>query len=108
MSQAQTAQQQRGGFVEEADDHSEFGGSSISGVSNASRRRKNRRKNQKARQNQLAPINQGQVQQPQQQVQQQQGGGNKKDAMSLRLDINLEAELSLRVKVHGDVTLALS
>jgi len=106
MSQAQTAQQQRGGFVEEADDRSDFGGSSVSGVSNASRRRKNRRKNQKARQNQLAPINQGQVQQPQQQVQQQ-AGGNKKDAMSLRLDINLEAELSLRVKVHGDVTLAL-
>ncbi|RPA78602.1 hypothetical protein BJ508DRAFT_329080 [Ascobolus immersus RN42] len=101
MSQAQ-AQQQRG-FVEEAEDsRSDFGGSSVSGASNASRRRKNRRKNQKARQQQLQPINQGQALAPPPQEKK-----NNKDAMSLRLDINLEAELSLRVKVHGDVTLAL-
>lgn len=38
--------------------------------------------------------------------QQQQSGGGK-DALSLRLDINLEAELTLKARVHGDVTLAL-
>lgn len=106
--QQQQQQQQRSGYVEEADDRSDIG-SEFSTVSNASRRRKNRRKNQKYRANQLAAINQGQVaQQPGGgQVAQQGGKSGGKDAMSLRLDINLEAELTLRVKVHGDITLAL-
>jgi hypothetical protein len=35
------------------------------------------------------------------------GGGDKKDTLRLRLDLNLDAELTLKAKVHGDVTLAL-
>jgi len=35
------------------------------------------------------------------------GGGEKKDTLRLRLDLNLDAELTLKAKVHGDVTLAL-
>lgn len=43
-------------------------------------------------------------QQPQQQVQQK---SNNSKMPSLRLDLNLEAEIQLRAKVHGDVTLTL-
>ncbi|KII90248.1 hypothetical protein PLICRDRAFT_124140 [Plicaturopsis crispa FD-325 SS-3] len=51
----------------------------------------------------------GQVQQQQQQQGQQkeEDGGGGGDAMSLRLDLNLDVWLELKAKVHGDVTLAL-
>ncbi|KAI8387355.1 hypothetical protein BD560DRAFT_382191 [Blakeslea trispora] len=42
--------------------------------------------------------------------QQQGGGGGKKDGqqpLSLRLDLNLDVEITLKARVHGDVTLAL-
>ncbi|GAN10420.1 hypothetical protein MAM1_0353c09961 [Mucor ambiguus] len=42
--------------------------------------------------------------------QQQGGGGGGKDGqqpLSLRLDLNLEVEITLKARVHGDVTLAL-
>ncbi|KAF1797004.1 hypothetical protein V8B55DRAFT_1410577 [Mucor lusitanicus] len=44
------------------------------------------------------------------QQQQQGGGGGGKDGqqpLSLRLDLNLEVEITLKARVHGDVTLAL-
>ncbi|KAI8886350.1 hypothetical protein K501DRAFT_269901 [Backusella circina FSU 941] len=47
--------------------------------------------------------------QQQQQTQQQQpgGGGGGDHPLSLRLDLNLEVEITLKARVHGDVTLAL-
>lgn len=46
-----------------------------------------------------------------QQQQQQQGGGGGggggQQPLSLRLDLNLEVEITLKARVHGDVTLAL-
>ncbi|KAK4514377.1 uncharacterized protein ATC70_001970 [Mucor velutinosus] len=45
-----------------------------------------------------------------QQQQQGGGGGGGKDGqqpLSLRLDLNLEVEITLKARVHGDVTLAL-
>ncbi|KAI8373538.1 hypothetical protein EDC96DRAFT_498692 [Choanephora cucurbitarum] len=42
--------------------------------------------------------------------QQSGGGGGKKDGqqpLSLRLDLNLDVEITLKARVHGDVTLAL-
>ena len=41
------------------------------------------------------------------QQQQQQGGGGGQQPLSLRLDLNLEVEITLKARVHGDVTLAL-
>ncbi|KAG1148887.1 hypothetical protein G6F36_014773 [Rhizopus arrhizus] len=40
---------------------------------------------------------------------QQQGGGNQQSdhPLSLRLDLNLDVEITLKARVHGDVTLAL-
>ncbi|KAI1456698.1 hypothetical protein F4805DRAFT_458487 [Annulohypoxylon moriforme] len=49
-----------------------------------------------------------QQQQQQQMVQQQdQGGGGKSDTLRLRLDLNLEVEVTLKARIHGDLTLAL-
>ncbi|KAK6863728.1 hypothetical protein PG995_000256 [Apiospora arundinis] len=50
-----------------------------------------------------------QQQQQQQQMQQQQGGGGggKSDTLKLRLDLNLEVEVTLKARIHGDLTLAL-
>ncbi|CEP19822.1 hypothetical protein [Parasitella parasitica] len=38
---------------------------------------------------------------------QQNGGSNGQQPLSLRLDLNLEVEITLKARVHGDVTLAL-
>ena len=82
-------------------------------VSTASKRSRRRNKKQNTGKNAKALAQQEQLRQQQMffnQQQQQQAMApppKKKDAISLRLDINLEAEVSLRVKVHGDVTLAL-
>ncbi|KAG1220503.1 hypothetical protein G6F68_021183 [Rhizopus microsporus] len=40
---------------------------------------------------------------------QQGGGGNQQSdhPLSLRLDLNLDVEITLKARVHGDVTLAL-
>ena len=35
------------------------------------------------------------------------GGGQKKEALKLRLDLNLDIEVTIKAKVHGDVTLSL-
>ena len=35
------------------------------------------------------------------------GGSQKKDALKLRLDLNLDIEVTIKAKVHGDVTLSL-
>jgi len=68
---------------------------------------------------QLEPTQEEQEQALQRQQQQgmgmpdyeQRGGLQKKDdeprTMRLRLDLNLDAQLELRAKVHGDVTLTL-
>ncbi|KAI8637187.1 hypothetical protein BD408DRAFT_447811 [Parasitella parasitica] len=37
----------------------------------------------------------------------QQGSGGGQQPLSLRLDLNLEVEITLKARVHGDVTLAL-
>lgn len=92
-------------------------GSQISTTSTRTRRRnRNRRRGgngqlqrmqqqQQQQQPQYYPPPQQMMQQmPQQQVQE---GGGKKNAASLRLDLNLEAEVVLTARVHGDVTLAL-
>ncbi|KAG2194859.1 hypothetical protein INT46_004282 [Mucor plumbeus] len=42
-----------------------------------------------------------------QQQQQGGGGGGGQQPLSLRLDLNLEVEITLKARVHGDVTLAL-
>ncbi|KAL8369558.1 hypothetical protein RB595_000066 [Gaeumannomyces hyphopodioides] len=34
-------------------------------------------------------------------------GGGKSDTLRLRLDLNLEVEITLKAKIHGDLTLAL-
>ena len=38
---------------------------------------------------------------------QQQGGGGKSDTLRLRLDLNLEVEVTLKARIHGDLELAL-
>ncbi|KAI1820709.1 hypothetical protein F4861DRAFT_545352 [Xylaria intraflava] len=35
------------------------------------------------------------------------GGGAKNDTLKLRLDLNLEVEVTLKARIHGDLTLAL-
>src|SRR5690606_6761117 len=81
-------------------------------VSTASKRSRRRNKKQNTGKNAKALAQQEQLRQQQMFFNQQQQQAmapppKKKDAIRLRLDINLEAEVSLRVKVHGDVTLAL-
>jgi hypothetical protein len=81
-------------------------------ISTASKRSRRRNKKQNTNKNAKALSQQEQLRQQQMFFNQQQQQAmapppKKKDAISLRLDINLEAEVSLRVKVHGDVTLAL-
>ncbi|KAJ4300619.1 hypothetical protein N0V88_003303 [Collariella sp. IMI 366227] len=39
--------------------------------------------------------------------QQQGGGGGKSDTLKLRLDLNLDIEITLKAKIHGDLELAL-
>jgi hypothetical protein len=34
-------------------------------------------------------------------------GGSKKDTLRLRLDLNLDVEITLKARIHGDLTLAL-
>jgi hypothetical protein len=51
-----------------------------------------------------------QGQQQQQEVQKQEGGGGtvkKRDQVSLRLDINLEVEVTVKARIQGDLTLTL-
>ncbi|KAG2208249.1 hypothetical protein INT47_006104 [Mucor saturninus] len=47
------------------------------------------------------------LQQQQQQQETQSSSGSNSKMPSLRLDLNLEAEIYIKAKVHGDVTLAL-
>jgi hypothetical protein len=35
------------------------------------------------------------------------GGDKKSDTLRLRLDLNLDIEITLKAKIHGDLTLAL-
>jgi len=35
------------------------------------------------------------------------GGGQKKDTLRLRLDLNLDIEVTLKARIHGDLELAL-
>ncbi|KXX72933.1 hypothetical protein MMYC01_200921 [Madurella mycetomatis] len=37
----------------------------------------------------------------------QKGGGGKSDTLRLRLDLNLDVEITLKAKIHGDLELAL-
>lgn len=70
-------------------------------------KRPRRQQQQQQRQQQQQPI------QPQQQVPQQvqqpqpQQKESRSDPISLRLDINLEIEVTLKARIHGDLTLAL-
>ena len=83
---------------------------SISSSSRRRARRRNRRNQSQLQTIQQQQVMQAQMAQQQQMYQpppQQQQSGGGKDALSLRLDINLEAELTLKARVHGDVTLAL-
>jgi hypothetical protein len=59
----------------------------------------------KARQKALMKQEQALQQQSQQEVQQNQGGNSK--VPKVRLDLNLEAELYLKAKARGDITLTL-
>jgi hypothetical protein len=53
-------------------------------------------------------LRQEQGQQGQQEVQKQEGGTVKKrDQVSLRLDINLEVEVTVKARIQGDLTLTL-
>ncbi|KAJ2971785.1 hypothetical protein NUW58_g9318 [Xylaria curta] len=58
-------------------------------------------------QQQMMPQQQFQQQQQMQQQQQQQNDGGKSDTLKLRLDLNLEVEVTLKARIHGDLTLAL-
>ncbi len=40
-------------------------------------------------------------------IQSTQQGGNKNDTLRLRLDLNLEVEITLKARIHGDLELAL-
>ncbi|PBK93158.1 hypothetical protein ARMGADRAFT_150189 [Armillaria gallica] len=35
------------------------------------------------------------------------GGGGRKDTLKLRLDLNIDVEITIKAKVHGDVSLSL-
>ncbi|KAI0156701.1 hypothetical protein GGR52DRAFT_565994 [Hypoxylon sp. FL1284] len=60
------------------------------------------------RQQQQMMQQQQQMMMQQQQPQQQGGGdGGKSDTLKLRLDLNLEVEVTLKARIHGDLTLAL-
>lgn len=47
------------------------------------------------------------LQQPLNQSMAPQGGGEKNESLKLRLDLNLDVEVTIKAKVHGDVTLSL-
>jgi hypothetical protein len=71
------------------------------------------RDKQLQRQQQKELLQQQQQQQEQEQLaqeqqpQQQQEGGKSSKMPSLRLDLNVDAEIYIKAKVHGDVTLSL-
>ncbi|KAG1450627.1 hypothetical protein G6F56_008297 [Rhizopus delemar] len=66
-------------------------------------------KTRKKRSKRVPSESQQQLQQPQQtqQPQQQESGGKNSKMPGIRLDLNLDVEITLKARVHGDVTLAI-
>ncbi|KAI8080233.1 uncharacterized protein B0P05DRAFT_540492 [Gilbertella persicaria] len=77
--------------------------------SKKSKKKRSSKSNSLVPSDQLSGLTDGVIGGGQQQQQQQQGGGGKggQQPLSLRLDLNLDVEITLKARVHGDVTLAL-